>query len=152
MMPGGNWNTFEPDLRVEERSDQGPWGGTRAYYWRSNTIGYFNKKRVLDWATSSGWILSDSITFKAEEMSGWKEGNTPVFSIAIGPFEPEPSPDEKYMNESFPRWINGGQTLYTFKTDWLIYYPGTDNCTAINGFITLSKDGSEMTLYHLWGE
>src|SRR5688572_18918778 len=142
VMPGGLWDKFEKDLRVEKQSDQGPWGGTRAYYWRSETTGHFNKKRIIDLASSNGWNLVDSIRYQVKEIKNWKNNNEPSFRIKVGPFEP--SSDENFLEQDFPRWTNTDLTLYKFKTGWLIFHPGTDNSTEVNGFISISEDEKEM--------
>ena len=149
-MPGGIWDKFEKDLRIEKQSDQGPWGGTRTYYWRSKTLGHFNTKRVLDFAASNGWNLVDSIKYQEEEIRTWQNNGESSFTVQAGPFEP--SSEENFMAQDFPRWTNADLTLYKFKTGWLIFYPGSDNSTEVNGFVTISDDGIEMTVYHLWGE
>ena len=149
VMPGGLWDKFEQELRIEKQSDQGPWGGTRTYYWKSETKGYFNKTKIIDFTSSNDWQLVDSIDYQEEQLRNWKNNDKPSFIINLGPFEP--STDEN-LTEEFPRWTNSDLTLYKFKTGWIILYPGTDSSTEVNGFITLSKDGKEMTVYHLWGE
>lgn len=151
VMPGGIWNKFETELRIEKQSDQGPWGGTRSYYWRSKTTGYFNRERIFDFTSSNGWSLVDSIKYQTEEIKNIKNNRRPSFTIQIGPFETNASSDV-FLDQDFPRWTNTGVTLYRFKTGILIFYPGTDSSTEVNGFILVSEDKKEMTVYHLWGE
>jgi len=148
VMPGGLWNKFETDLRIEKQSDQGPWGGTRAYYWRSETMRYFNKQKIFDFASSNGWSLIDSVKYQAEESENSKGSS---ITIQVGPFETDAS-SEVFLEQDFPRWTNTGLTLYKFKTGWVIFYPDTNSSTEINGFISVSENGREMAVYHLWGE
>ena len=54
--------------------------------------------------------------------------------------------------EKFPRWINSNLTVYKFKTNFITIKPGTDNSIEENGFIVISEDKTEMSLYNLWGE
>lgn len=149
VMPGGLWDKFEQALRIEKQSDQGPWGGTRSYYWKTNTKGYFNKKKVIDFTSLNDWELVDSIKYNEGQFKNWKNDGKPSFIIDVGPFGP--ATDEKVLREEFPRWTTS-DLLYKFKTGWIILYPGTDSSTEVNGFVTLSTDGREMTVYHLWGE
>jgi hypothetical protein len=151
VMPGGIWDKFETELRIEKQSDQGPWGGKRSYYWRSETTGYFNKEKIFDFTSSNGWSLVDSVKCPEEESRNLKKNNRPGFTIQVGPFETNAS-SEVFLEEDFPRWINTGLTLYRFKTGIVIFYPGTDSYTEVNGFITVSENEKEMTVYHLWGE
>ena len=150
VMPGGFWDEFEQDLQVEKQSDQGPWGGTRTYYWKSKTNGYFSRKKVLDFTSSNGWSFIDSTLYHEQELKNWRHEGKPCFTVQVGPFEP--SSDDRFLEQDFPRWTSTDVTLLRFKTGWLIFYPGADNSTEVNGFITLSVDGREMTVYHLWGE
>jgi len=151
VMPGGLWDKFEQDLRIEKQSNQGPWGGTRTYYWRSNTDGYFTKDNVVDFASSNDWQLVDSMEFREEQFRNWRnDDDKPSFIIEVGPFKP--ATGNRVLKEEFPRWTNSDLVLYKFKTGWTMLYPGTDSSTEVNGFVTLSKNGREMTVYHLWGE
>ncbi len=150
VTPGGIWDKFEPELRLEKKSDQGPWGGTRSYFWRSQNAGHFNKIQITNFALTNGWTLVDSISYKAEEFKNITKDNNASFIIRVGPFEP--SSEENFLEYNLPRWTSSDLTLYKFKTNWLIFSPGTENSTEINGFILISKDGKEMTVYHLWGD
>ena len=145
------WDKFETELRIEKQSDQGPWGGKRSYYWRSETTGYFNRERIFDFTSSNGWSLVDSIKYQEEEIRNLKKNKRPGFTIQVGPFDTDAS-SEVFKEQDFPRWINTGLTLYRFKTGILIFYPGIDSSTEVNGFISVSDNGKEMTVYHLWGE
>ena len=149
VMPGGIWEKFEQDLLIEKQIDQGPWGGTRTYYWKSNSEGYFTKKKVIVFTSSNDWELVDSIKYQDEQFKNWNNNGKRSFIIEVGPFDP--STEDNLLKE-VPRWTNSDLTLYKFETGWIILYPGTDSSTEVNGFITLSEDGREMTVYHLWGE
>jgi hypothetical protein len=150
VMPGGFWDKFEQDLRIEKQSDQGPWGGTRIYYWKSSAEGFFTKEKVINITSANEWELVDSIGYQEKQFQNWQNNGKPTFIIEVGPFEPPT--DESFLREESPRWTNSDLTLYKFKTGWIILYPRTDSSTEVNGFITLSKDGTEMTVYHLWRE
>ena len=150
-MPGGVWDKFETELRIKKESDQGPWGGVRSYYWKSDTKGYFDKERMSDFTSSNGWSLVDSIKYEKEEIRNLNKSNGPSFTIQVGPFETDASSDV-FLEQDFPRWISTGLTLYRFKTGIVIFFPGTDSSTELNGFILVSDNGKEMAVYHLWGE
>ena len=42
--------------------------------------------------------------------------------------------------------------VYTFKTGIVMIEPGTGNSIEVNGFVVLDNEGTEMSVYHLWGE
>jgi hypothetical protein len=54
--------------------------------------------------------------------------------------------------EYFPRWFSGPVKLYKFRTGWVTIEPGTGNSNEENGFVLINSDGTEMAVYHLWGE
>jgi len=147
LMPGGLWDGFEEDLRVHKLSDQGPWGGKRAYHWKSTSRAYFNYKKMIGYTSSNGWQLVDSTKFRN---STNRINSEQVFRATVGPFEPTSNTNS--IEIEFPQWIKGNFTAYRFKSGWLTVYPGTDNSTEINGFVLISEDGKEMSAYHTWGE
>ena len=91
-----------------------------------------------------------ALNIQKEKLGTGRKNSKPIVTIQAGPFEP-PS-DENFLEQDFPRWTNTDFTLYKFKTGWLIFYPGTNNSTEVNGFISISEDEKEMTVYHLWGD
>jgi len=42
--------------------------------------------------------------------------------------------------------------VYKFKTGWTTVDPGTDNSIEENGFVIINVKGTEMSVYHLWGD
>ena len=150
-MPAGFWKSYEDDLIVESFSDQGPWGGERSLYWQSATPNQFKIESILDYATENGWTLVDSKQISQNEILNWVAlDNKPIVQLRLGPFD-SPSQDLFYVHE-LPRWTETESTLYKFKTDWLRFYSGTDYSTEETGFILLANNGTEMSVYHIWGE
>lgn len=150
LTPAGFWTRFENGYLVENRSDQGPWGGYRALHWKVRTRGHFSAQLVLDFAKEKGWRLVDSLQVKTSEMKKWLNFGRPVFPLSDRGFTPDFQNDGTY--ERFPRWIKTDLILYRFETGWLRYESGTDNSSEQNGFVLLKSDGTEMSVYHLWGE
>lgn len=148
-MPAGFWTKFETDLINEDKSDQGPWGGNRAIYWLADN-GDFNIEKINDFAAKNGWTLIDSSEYTTNDLKEWFDNKKPIFPLILTGFEPVKKDSSSFKD--FPRWITKELTVYRFKTDWIVVYPGTDDATTENGFVILSKDRKEMTVYHLWGE
>jgi hypothetical protein len=62
--PAGFWTNFHSDLILTKNSDQGPWGGRREIYWKSETSKSFTEIELIDYANNNDWKLVDSIHFQ----------------------------------------------------------------------------------------
>jgi hypothetical protein len=150
IMPGGAWEGFEKELIIENQSDQGPWGGRRSIHWISNDK-HFVERDVLNAAISYGWSPVDTVIVRERMLEKWTDGSRQIFPFYFdgnysGPRSITGSDDK------FRRWIRNDMILYRMKTNWMLFQPGTNETTAENGFLLISMDGHEMTMYHLWGE
>jgi hypothetical protein len=148
--PAGFWKNYQKDLIEKDISDEGPYGGHRAIYWKSNKADPFNSSNVLDFAKKNGWTLVGSSIFSSVQTSKWTYANQAIFPLTHTGFS-----DKQFNNAdltNFPRWFGGQVVIYRFKTGWLTLEPGTDNSIEENGFVMISRDGDEMSVYHLWGE
>ncbi len=150
--PAGFWSNFHNDLLIKNLSDQGPWGGHRAMHWQSDKQQTFTAKDVLAFASSKGWIFTDSSYFTSLEVKRWVNTGSDVFPLSYDGFHASVSGVNNMKNLDFPRWIYSDCTVFSFKTGWVVYEPGTENSTEVNGFVLLSQDGKEMSVYQLWGE
>jgi len=148
--PSGFWGDFKKDFLKENSSDQGPRGGHRAMHWSSEKQGTFNSKEIIDFATKKGWELVDSLEVQVDDLKSWNYNSTPIFPLSHTGFSSVSGNNSTY--KYFPRWIKAGLKVYTFKTGWVTIEPGTDNSIEVNGFVVLENDGTEMSVYHLWGE
>ncbi len=132
-------------------SDQGTNGGHKAMYWKKELPDIFNARDVISFAKKNGWELSDSLEIPTDQLKTWHYNNKPIFPLSYSGFAKTPTVNKsEYSN--FPRWINKGLKVYLFKTGWLTYEPGTDNSIEVNGFVLISNEGNELSVYHLWGE
>ena len=148
--PTGFWKNYKTDLLVKNISDQGPYGGYRAVYWKSAKPFTFDIKNVLDFATKNGWTLVDSSEFSNAQTNKWTYDNEEVFPLTSIGFSDTLLNDARLKD--FPRWFGGQLKLYKFKTGWVTIEPGTDNSIEENGFVLLNLKKSELAVYHLWGE
>lgn len=148
--PAGFWKNYEPNFLINNISDQGPYGGYRAIYWKADKTKNFSSNIILGFANINGWTLVDSSSFSADQTSKWTFNNQQVFPLTSAGFS------DVLVNsvqpDRFPRWFGGPLEVYTFKTGWVTIQPGTDNSTEENGFVLLSNDHKQMAVYHLWGE
>jgi hypothetical protein len=150
MTPAGFWKYYSNDLLVKNISDQGPYGGHTAVHWKSNKTNAFSSTNILDFAKKNGWTLVDSSDFNDDHVNKWTYNNKAVFPLTSSGFS------ETHLNDphltDFPRWFEGQVTVYKFKTGWVTIEPDTDNSIEENGFVVINNDGTEMAVYHLWGE
>ena len=148
--PTGFWKNYETNFLVKNISDQGPYGGHRAVYWKSEKPLTFDTKNILDFAEKNGWALLDSLEFTKEQTDKWKFSNNAIFPLTSLGFS-DTNLNDAHL-EDFPRWFGGQLKLYKFKTGWVTIEPGTDNSIEENGFVLINQAKSEMAVYYLWGE
>lgn len=150
-MPAAFWKDYKTDLIKIKESDQGPWGGTRSIFWSSKIKYKFQIEDITRYASVNGWILVDSFQQDQNQLKRWKDNGNEIFPAVLTDIYGTENKDSIYFH-NFPRWIQQDLTVYKFNTGMLQFYPGSDESTAVTGFLLLGKDGSEMTIYHLWGE
>lgn len=150
MTPANFWTKFQKDYLIKNNSDQGPWGGHRAMYWKAVDRNTFETKDVLDFASNNGWNLTDSSIVLRDSLKKWNYHGKPIFPLSETGFDMIPTNNSIYRH--FPRWIISDIKIYKFKTGWLVYDPSTNESTEENGFVIMNDNSTEMSVYHLWGE
>jgi hypothetical protein len=148
--PSGFWKNFKKDLLIKDIIDQGPYGGHRAVYWKSNGANTFNSEEVIDFAINNGWTIVDSTKFNLSQTSNWLYDNKPIFPLSYTGLSDTAKSVSTY--EYFPRWFGGDIMVYRFKSGWIAIQPGTDNSIEENGFVVFNRERNQMAVYHLWGE
>ncbi len=140
--PAGFWTDFHKELILTKNSDQGPWGGHREINWKSEFANTFIDKELIEFANKNDWKLLDSISFSADTLTknSFSKLKNDDYSLDI-------------INESIlPKLKINDNRLFIFKTTWLAVEPGNTRETFENGFAVLNSDGTELRIYHLWGE
>ncbi len=140
--PAGFWTDFHKDLLLTKNSDQGPWGGHREIYWKSETNNSFTDKELIEFADKNDWQLVDSISFSADSITknSFSKLKNDDYSLDI-------------LKETvLPKLKTKNNRIFIFKTTWLAVEPGNARETYENGFAVLNSDGTELKVYHLWGE
>ena len=150
VSPAGFWNNYKKELLINEFIDQGPYGGHRAMHWKNNKKNTFNSGAVLEFASKNGWTLVDSAAFNHDHTRKWVYDNKPIFPLSHTGLSDTAKSISTY--ENFPRWFGGQIKVYRLRTGWMSIDPGTDNSIEENGFIIINNAGTEMAVYHLWGE
>ena len=140
--PAGFWTDFHKDLILTKNSDQGPWGGHREINWKSEANNTFTDKELIEFAENNDWELIDSFSFSTDTLtkSSFSKLKNDAYSLDL-------------LNESIlPRLKTNDNRIFIFKTTWLAVEPGNTRETFENGFAVLNSDGTELKVYHLWGE
>jgi hypothetical protein len=150
MTPAGFWKNYNSRFLIKSISDQGPYGGHRALYWKSNEDKTFSSVGIIKFATENGWKLIDSSEYQAHHTTKWTYLGKPIFPLDHTGFSEVPSNNSTF--EYFPRRFGGTVKVFKFKTGWIAIAPGTDNSIEENGFVLVNNLGNEMSVYHLWGE
>jgi hypothetical protein len=131
IAPAGFWEDFKSDLVTGSSNDHGPWGGHRIMNWASESTSTFSSKEIIAFALEHGWEMVDSLTLN--------EGGVDAFLMR-----------DDHLNITAE--ITGKSKAYVFKTGWIVVDPGTDETNDVNGFVVINETGTEMLVYHLWGE
>ncbi|MGX7666688.1 hypothetical protein [Flavobacterium pedocola] len=141
-MPAGFWTDFHKDLMLTNNSNQGPWGGYREINWESETNNTFTDKELIAFADKNDWKLLDSISFSADTLtkSSFSKLKNDDYSLDL------------FNDNILPKLTSSDNKIFIFKTTWLAVEPGNTRETFENGFAVLSTDGTELKIYHLWGE
>ena len=138
--PAGFWTNFHKDLIIKKNSDQGPWGGHREIYWKSENEKTFTSREIIDFALENGWQLTDSLIYTNDSLRPLTNYFDTGYSLDI-------------LKESVLEQIKSGDNyIFVFKTGWIAVEPGNARDTEKNGFVTINSNGTELKVYHLWGE
>jgi hypothetical protein len=148
--PACFWKKFDARFLINNISDQGPYGGHRAMYWKTDRANYFNSVDVLLFAQRNGWTFLDSSNFSQEQTRRWIYNGKRVFPLTSTGFS-DSVLDDAHLTD-FPRWFGGQVSIYKFKTGWITIKHGTDDFVEENGFVVIKHNKAEMAVYHLWGE
>tara|TARA_R110001592_G_scaffold88961_1_gene261774 strand:- start:3994 stop:4515 length:522 start_codon:yes stop_codon:yes gene_type:complete len=152
-LPSGFWKEYRSELIEERDSHQRPYGGSLTIFWSSSENDAFSEIDVLEFAIANEWEPVDSITFTHQDMQNWSHhDSTPVFPVYFNGTHKMYSENDLSGYTAFDRWIESDLTVYRCRTKGHLRYPGTDESTRENGYILISKDGKQMTVYNIWGE
>ncbi len=142
ITPAGFWTDFHKDLMLTKKSDQGPWGGYREINWKSKTNNYFTDKELIEFADKNDWELIDSVIFSIDTLSknSFSKLKNDDYSLDI------------LSANILPKLKTKDNRIFIFKTTWLAIEPGNTRETFENGFAVLNTEGTELKIYHIWGE
>lgn len=150
LTPAGVWKSFQTDLMVDNVSDQGPYGGHQSLFWKSAKQDAFTSTKVLDFASKNSWTFIDSFKCSQEQTSKWIYNGEPVFPLTNNGLSNNDINNSQVAK--FPRRFDGEITILRFKTGWITVEPGTDSSNEETGYALINNNGTELAVYHLWGE
>ncbi len=142
LSPAGFWTSFHKELIINNESDQGPWGGTREIYWKSNTNKPFQENEILEFASKNKWTLVDSLTVTNDSPSEKLFSELKIHEYSMEVLVQKVLAKEKVVNTK----------IYVFKTSQMLVNLNDGDDTFENGFILLNSTKTELKLVHRWGE
>ena len=137
-----NFGESPQDLLLTKNSNQGPWDGKRELCWKSKTINTFNNKELIEFATTNDWKLLDSISFFSDTLT----------QISFSKLKNDEYSLQLLNKNVLPKINSNFNRIFIFKTAWLAIEPGNSRETFENGFAAINSDGTELKIYHFWGE
>lgn len=147
ISPRNYWENFDSINLKEAHSDTGPLGGMLEMYWRASAKNHFKAIDIIKYATEGGWILADRIPIAKSHLQTWRtKSGKPGFAFTYT------NSFTDLTNIPFTRWTNNDVTVYRFKTNFIALLPDDAGETNKNGYVVLSRDGKELSVYYLWGE
>jgi hypothetical protein len=117
-------------------------------YWKKES-GIFKEAELLNFASEKGWKLVDTKIVDSSIIDKWVSKNQPIFPLDHSGLHPSSNVDNIY-NSLFLRWIKGTSKLYKFDSGWVVI--DNDKSKTAYGYVLLSQDQKQMSVYHLWGE
>ena len=142
LMPAGFWNDFHTDLIISQKNDQGPWGGEREIHWKSNGKNKFTEKEIIDFAAKNDWILKQTVSLKTDTLKPTSLEHLKLDEYSIYLLK------EKVISKLAPKEYK----ILIFKTTTVSIEPGNLDETYQNGFVALNQNGTELKIFHFWGE
>jgi hypothetical protein len=126
IIPANFWFNFKSDQITKKFSDHGPYGGTT----------------IANWELSGEQLDTDELTQFAEQ-NNWSYLSTQTeFDFPYYSHE---------LEERLSQFLTEYQIIMTFKTNWMIVEPGTDNSFDALGYIFLDSQRTKMTVFYYWG-
>lgn len=142
ITPAGFWADFHKDLILTKNSDQGPWGGHREIAWKGEAKNTFTDKALIEFASKNNWELIDSVSFSVDTLTKNSFSKLKAYDYSLD-----------ILNESIlPKLKTNDNRVFVFKTSWLEVESGNARETFENGFAILNSDGTELKIFHLWGD
>ena len=138
--PSAFWTNFHRNLITAKISDQGPRGGHREIHWKSEQGKPFTLKEVIEFASRNGWQLTDSLTYTKDSLVKLTNYSDKNYSFDI------------LKENIIKRNHSVDNYILIFKTGWIAVEPGNARETEKNGFVQINSNGTELMIYHLWGE
>ena len=140
-IPAGFWKNYQSKKIQTENNEQGPRGGIREMFWKSDVGMEFEPEKVIDFAKENGWVITDSLKVSKKD------------SLLITPEIEDYNYSSEVLRSKIELDIKWPYfSVYRFKTGWVMYEPGTSEATNKTGIIAIKSDGTEMYVYHFWGE
>ncbi|NEN24207.1 hypothetical protein G3O08_11910 [Cryomorpha ignava] len=73
-------------------TDQEPWGGQRAMFWKSEKQGTFDIERIIQFASKNGWTFVDTTKYMTVDLKTWTYFDKEIFPLSHEGFNPNVTP------------------------------------------------------------
>jgi hypothetical protein len=138
-MPSGFWKKFCKKYIVADKSDQGAWGGHRTMVWQTETPDYFDKEKIISFAWSNGWTLTDSSLIFSNQTKSWYANDTKM--------------DAPFEDATTAKWLNTDMKILKFDSKMMIESSlDSAKFTPAYGYVFVNADKNEMIMFEKWGE
>jgi hypothetical protein len=131
LIPSGFWLRYSHGALVERKIDQGPWGGMLGLRWVAARGSSLTKSDARGYAEANGWKFID------EQPSVLQS--------------PPPDHRKRSASSSEPEFLTVPSRILRFDSGWLRENPGTGETSPSIGYVQVADDGSQMYVFHFWG-
>lgn len=140
--PAGFWTSFHKELLLTKQNDQGPWGGYREIKWKTVEPNTFIDTELILFAEKNNWTFIESLSISADTLTNSSPSTQKLddYSLVL------------VRQKILPMPASNDARIFVFKTPWLAIEPGNARETFENGFAVINKEGTELKVFHFWGE
>ena len=129
-IPSGFWLSFDAHSIQNRTIDQGPWGGTLSLRWVTSSSSKFEVATIRKFAESHGWRYIEQQHHTGPSItSKWSASRS----------------------STDPNFLPIPSTIIKFDSMWLREVPGTGEMNPAFGYAQISDDGSQLYVFHFWG-
>lgn len=144
------WTDYRADEITEREAYQSDYDGRRTIHWEMKSGNPVSAKEVLDIASRNGWTVVDTQLVTQEDLASWSISDTLIFPLYYDGTYEMWSKENPGSWTAFIRYIATDFSVYRCKTKERLTFLGSRDWTDENGYILLSENRNQMTVYHLW--
>lgn len=144
------WTEYRANEIAVSEAHQNDNGGRRTVHWETKSATPFPVNEVLGIASKNGWTLVDTQRVRRDELKSWIISDTLIFPLYFDGTYKMWTNDDPRSWTAFVRYIGTDMTVYRFKTKERLTFLGSHDWTNENGYVLLSDNERQLTVYHHW--